>query len=85
LQTFQQVRTELKTNPEDYTDGLDTILSIVQAGEDICQSLAAGNTPVPLDVPAETATGAATEAAIATEVATEISGVLPSATTTPTP
>lgn len=85
LQTFQQVRTELKTNPEDYTDGVDTILSIVQAGEDICQSLAAGNTPAPLDVPAEAPTSAATEDAVATAIATEISGTLPKSTATPTP
>lgn len=40
MQVLSEVRTELDANPEAYTDGRQTIISIVQAGEAICQSLA---------------------------------------------
>jgi tetratricopeptide (TPR) repeat protein len=46
MQTLQEVRTELESNPDDYADGRDTIISIVDAGEEICDSLASG-TPLP--------------------------------------
>jgi len=39
-QIFSEVKTELSVNPDAYTDGYQTIISIVQAGEAICQSLA---------------------------------------------
>jgi len=41
MQIFSEVRAELNANPDAYTDGYQTIMSIVQAGEEICQSLAA--------------------------------------------
>jgi tetratricopeptide (TPR) repeat protein len=46
MQIFDEVTTELNTNPDDYADGRETIVSIVQAGEAICASLARGDTPV---------------------------------------
>lgn len=46
MQTMQEVRTELETNPDGYADGRDTIISIVEAGEEICDSLTSG-TPLP--------------------------------------
>jgi len=52
-QIFDEVMTELNTNPDDYADGRETIVSIVQAGESICDSLARGDTPNSL-VPTET-------------------------------
>ena len=39
MQVLGDVRSELETNPDAYADGYQTILSIVQAGETICQSL----------------------------------------------
>ena len=33
---------ELEANPEDYADGRETIISIVEAGEEICDSLESG-------------------------------------------
>ncbi len=46
MQTMQEVRTELETNPDGYADSRDTIISIVEAGEEICDSLTSG-TPLP--------------------------------------
>ncbi|HEY5729333.1 MAG TPA: tetratricopeptide repeat protein [Anaerolineales bacterium] len=45
MQVLGQVRSELNANPDAYTDGYQTILSIVQAGEAICQSLAEDGVP----------------------------------------
>jgi tetratricopeptide (TPR) repeat protein len=45
MQVLGQVRSELTANPESYADGYQTILSIVQAGEAICNSLAADGVP----------------------------------------
>lgn len=45
MQIFSEVRAELNANPDAYADGLDTIISIVQAGETICDSLAEGGLP----------------------------------------
>jgi len=68
---MQEVRAELEANPDDYADGRETIISIVEAGEEICQSLASG-TPLPgLVAP--------------TEVSTETSGETSEVMTTPTP
>lgn len=72
--TFGEVRTELDSNPDAYTDARDTILSIVEDGEFICKSLAQGDT-LP-DGSAPTATGEA----LATPVATAVE-----VTDTPTP
>jgi len=46
MQVLGDVRTELAVNPDAYTDGYQTILSIVQAGEAICDSLAEGGVPI---------------------------------------
>ena len=42
---FDEVTTELNANPDDYADGRETIVSIVQAGESICDSLDEGGSP----------------------------------------
>jgi tetratricopeptide (TPR) repeat protein len=42
---FGEVRAELNVNPDAYADGRQTIITIVQAGEDICQSLANDSVP----------------------------------------
>jgi tetratricopeptide (TPR) repeat protein len=42
MQVLGDVRSELTSNPDAYADGYQTILSIVQAGEAICDSLASG-------------------------------------------
>ncbi|MEO7837856.1 MAG: tetratricopeptide repeat protein, partial [Anaerolineales bacterium] len=47
---FDEVTAELNNNPEDYADGRETIVSIVQAGESICDSLDEGGPP-PTAVP----------------------------------
>ena len=52
LQVMSEVRTELDVNPEAYADGRQTIISIVQAGESICDSFAEGGAPG-LSVPTE--------------------------------
>ncbi|HKI54653.1 MAG TPA: tetratricopeptide repeat protein [Anaerolineales bacterium] len=46
MQVLGDVRSELDANPDAYADGYQTILSIVQAGEEICASLAEDGTPV---------------------------------------
>lgn len=45
MRVLGEVRNEVTTNPEAYADGYQTILSIVQAGEAICQSLAEDEVP----------------------------------------
>ena len=56
MQTMSEVRAELNNNPDDYADGRETIISIVEAGEEICASLASG-TPLPdLAAPTESVT-----------------------------
>jgi len=45
MQVFKEVRAELTGHPDSYTDGSQTIISIVQAGEAICRSLAEDNVP----------------------------------------
>ena len=52
MRVMSEVRTELDVNPEAYADGRQTIISIVQAGESICDSLAEGEVPG-LSVPTE--------------------------------
>jgi len=52
MQVMSEVRAELDANPEAYADGRQTIISIVQAGESICESLAEGEVPG-LSVPTE--------------------------------
>lgn len=45
MRVLGEVRTEIASKPEVYADGYQTILSIVQAGEAICESLAEGGAP----------------------------------------
>lgn len=52
MQVLDEVTTELNANPDAYADGRETIVSIVQAGEAICDSLAEGGPP-PLSAPTE--------------------------------
>jgi tetratricopeptide (TPR) repeat protein len=52
---MSDVRDELISNPDDYLDSSDTIISIVQAGEAICRSLAEGGAPAS-NVPGEATT-----------------------------
>ena len=44
---FDEVTAELNNNPDDYADGRETIVSIVDAGESICDSLDEGGPPPP--------------------------------------
>jgi tetratricopeptide (TPR) repeat protein len=46
MRVLGDVRTELNSNPDDYADGYETILSIVRAGEAICDSLAEDGVPI---------------------------------------
>ena len=46
MEVLREVRVELDANPEDYSDARDTIVTIVQAGEAICRSLAEGGASV---------------------------------------
>jgi tetratricopeptide (TPR) repeat protein len=46
MQVFADVRNELNANPNAYAEGYQTIQSIVQAGEAICNDLASGDAPV---------------------------------------
>jgi tetratricopeptide (TPR) repeat protein len=55
MQVFKEVRAELNAHPDAYTDGYQTIINIVQAGEAICQSLAADGVPTSA-VPGDTLT-----------------------------
>ncbi len=73
MQTFSEVRAELNANPDDYADGRETIIKIVEDGEFICNSLAEGNDLPGLTVP--------TEASTQTSGAAEATDV----TVTPTP
>ena len=57
MQTMGEVRSEMAANEDDYADSRDIIIGIVEAGEQICDSLASG-TPLPA---ASAPTGTATE------------------------
>ena len=46
MQVLGEVTTEINAKPDDYADGRETIVSIVQAGETICKSLAEGGAPI---------------------------------------
>ena len=72
MKTFGEVHAELDAHPEEYADGRDTIISIVQDGEFICKSLNEGDNLPGLTVP--------------TTVATDVStGAMNDYTTTPSP
>ena len=45
MQVFSEVRAELNANPDAYSDGRETIINIIQAGETICASLAEDGLP----------------------------------------
>jgi tetratricopeptide (TPR) repeat protein len=74
MQVMQEVRNEIDTHPDNYADGRDTIVSIVEDGEFICKSLGIpqANGTVIVEITAE---GTGT---VSTDVTTEI-------TETPTP
>ena len=55
MQVMSDVRAELNSNPDGYLDSRETIISIVQAGEAICESLAEGGAPASA-VPGEAVT-----------------------------
>jgi tetratricopeptide (TPR) repeat protein len=69
--TFGEVRAELEANPDDYEDGRDIILNIVQAGEEICDSLESG-TPLP-------------DTTVPTQVGTQVGEEMSEITPTPSP
>jgi tetratricopeptide (TPR) repeat protein len=71
MQTMQEVRNELDANPDDYADGRETIVSIIEAAEEICASLNSG-TPLP-------------NLAAPTAESTETSGGMIDVTATPSP
>jgi len=68
---FDEVRAELEANADDYVDGRDTILKIIQEGEFICQSLEEGRDPVGTSIP--------------TQVETQVSEEMSALTPTPSP
>jgi tetratricopeptide (TPR) repeat protein len=68
---FDEVKAELEANPDDYVDGRETILQIVQEGEFICESLISG-TPLP-------------DTTVPTQVGTQISEEMSELTPTPGP
>lgn len=49
MQVMSEVRAELDLRPEAYTDGRDTVLSIIEAGEEICASLGSSGETSDLD------------------------------------
>ena len=69
LKTMNEVRAELDANPDDYADGREIILGIVQAAEDICASL---NSGVPLP-------DASVPTQVGTAVGEEMSEITPTA------
>jgi tetratricopeptide (TPR) repeat protein len=68
---FDEVREELEANPDDYVDGRETIISIVEAGEEICASLESG---IPLP-----------DNSVPTQVGTEVGEEMAEPEITPTP
>jgi tetratricopeptide (TPR) repeat protein len=68
---FDEVRAELEANEDDYVDGRETIISIVEAGEEICASLISG-TPLP-------------DNTVPTQVGTEVGEEMSEDTPTPAP
>jgi tetratricopeptide (TPR) repeat protein len=68
---FDEVMSELEANADDYVDGRETIISIVEAGEEICASLESG-TPLP-------------DTTVPTQVGTEVGEEMSEETPTPAP
>ena len=84
MQVMSEVRAELDKRPEAYTDGRDTIISIVEAGEEICASLGTGPGSAGLSVtPVTTGTVAPNLTLEATVPA--MLDLTPTPTVTPTP
>lgn len=82
MQVMDEVRNELETNPEAYADGRDTIISIVEAGEEICDSLSSA--PSESDLTPETTETVFPDLTLeATEPA--MSDIAPTPTVTPLP
>ena len=79
MQVMQEVRDELKANPDDYADGRDTIISIVDAGEEICASLNSTGNPS-LEVTPEI-----TETAVPNVTVDAVQTLIAQLTVTPTP
>jgi tetratricopeptide (TPR) repeat protein len=71
MKAMAEVRAELDNNPEDYEDGRDVILGIVEAGEQICASLNSG-TPLP-------------DNAVPTQVGTQVGEEMSDIEETPSP
>jgi tetratricopeptide (TPR) repeat protein len=65
--TFDEVRVELDANADDYVDGRDIILQIIQEGEFICQSLEEG----------QELSGTAVPTQVGTQISEEMSEVTP--------
>ena len=63
------MKAELEANPDDYVDGRETIIGIVEAGEEICASVISG-TPLP-------------DTTVPTQVGTEVSEEMSELTPTP--
>jgi hypothetical protein len=68
---FEEVRVELEANADDYLDGRETILQILQEGEFICRSLDEGKQLSGTSVP--------------TQVETQVSEEMSELTPTPEP
>jgi hypothetical protein len=91
MQVMQEVRGELDAKPEAYADGRNTIISIVEAAEEICSSLNAdllptvtGTPPTPTETPETAGTGIAeATSAIATLIA-QTTPTAPMSEATPT-
>ncbi|HJS19783.1 MAG TPA: tetratricopeptide repeat protein [Anaerolineales bacterium] len=83
LLVMQEVRDELEANPDEYADGRGTIISIVEAADEICSSLASGTALPDLSVPIQTGTVVGDEMSDITPQPTEPEA--PAATVTPTP
>lgn len=68
LQVMSEVRNELETNPDAYADGRSTILSIVEAGEEICSSLGTTDDSALTGTPGTVTEGLPTEETATPEV-----------------
>jgi tetratricopeptide (TPR) repeat protein len=81
LQTMGEVKAELDANPKAYEDGRETVISIVEAAEEICASLASGTPLSDLATP----TGAVTEGSEEMSETTATGEPISESTATPTP
>jgi tetratricopeptide (TPR) repeat protein len=79
MQVMKEVRDELDTNADKYTDGRDTIISIVEAGEEICASIGTNSNPSLTLTPGTPGTSLPEATPLATET------LIPDITLTQTP